>query len=293
LDLTGPVVVEGVEYNQYNFIDLLQYRVEKGYEQLGVPSWERKEVIGDILSVIKKRVLDLSLAQLMDAMAMIADGLDRKDVIVHFRDPELSAVVNEQGWDGAVNDTAGDYIYAVDANMAALKTDAVIGRQLTYALKQDWDKTTALLTARYSHNGEFNWKTTRYRSYTRFYVPLGSRLIKAEGIDEEKIEIHNELGKTVFSVFFEVEPGEIGSLSLEYALPENIHKQIEAGRYSLYIQKQPGKAVQSLVADLNFYRPITAYSPTGFSGRKTEAGRFHWEGDLQLDREFNIFFQSR
>ncbi|MDD4272047.1 MAG: DUF4012 domain-containing protein, partial [Patescibacteria group bacterium] len=46
LKITGPIIIEGQSYNENNFQDLLQYRVEKGYQVLGVSSWQRKEVIG-------------------------------------------------------------------------------------------------------------------------------------------------------------------------------------------------------------------------------------------------------
>lgn len=60
----------------------------------------------------------------------------------------------------------------VDANMAALKTDSVMKRQIDYNLTQDKNgDLMANVTLSYSHQGTPSWKISRYQSFTRIYVP--------------------------------------------------------------------------------------------------------------------------
>ena len=77
LAITGPVTVEGVQYDQHNFTRLLEYEVEKGYVQKGVPAWHRKEVIGDIMRKIKIKLLDIPSSR----WGEIVEAIDRKSVV--------------------------------------------------------------------------------------------------------------------------------------------------------------------------------------------------------------------
>jgi hypothetical protein len=103
------------------------------------------------------------------------------------------------------------------------------------------------LAIAYTNNGKFTWHSTRYRTFTRVYVPEKSRLIKAEGMmvndrNKEVGEVYpvDELGKTSFGVFVAIEPGESKTLYFEYELPESIANQYAENKYSLSAQKQSG-----------------------------------------------------
>ena len=290
LAITGPINLTGVEYNKDNFQDLLQYKVEKGYLQLGVPSWQRKEVIGDIAKELKIKLFDLPPNRWPEIISTLDSNLTKKNILLYLSNPVEHNLIRQHGWSGEINNSAGDYLMIVDANLAALKTDAVISRSINYKVEQSLNGLFAKLRINYSHQGTFNWKTTRYRSYTRIYVPLGSQLIKAEGFVDNDIAAATELGKTSFAGFFSLEPGKIGSLYLEYKLPDKINELFNASQYSLYIQKQPGSNVNQLDLDLNFLYRVKSYNPASLSMQKVSPFRVKWEGDLNLDRNFEVRF---
>lgn len=288
IEITGPITIDGQEYNENNFIDILQYKVERGYMQLGVPNWQRKEVIGDILKQLKINLLNLPSSRWKEIINAIDNNLIRKEILVYLRDEQLQNSISELGWSGEIVNTSSDYFMVVDANMASFKTDSSISRSIKYELKENRSKSLAKLRVNYSHFGDFDYKTTRYRTYTRVYVPLGSKLLSSSGISEGEVETGTEFGKTYFGAFISIEPGEMGHLYLEYELPSRIKKDIENGDYELYIQKQPGSNIDNIVVDLSTINEIKSYSPTGFFVNTPESERIIWDTSLNADRKFKI-----
>jgi len=290
LRITGPIIVEGVEYNKDNFVELLEYRVERGYVQLGISSWQRKEVIGEILRIIKIKLFDLPASRWLEIANAINENILKKNIFVFFKDAQLQRLVKDINLAGEVKEVEGDYLMVVDANMAALKTDAVINRNINYSFSESANGLFAKLRINYAHHGDFDWRTTRYRTYTRVYVPAGSEFIKAEGLSEGEVEISQELGKTCFGAFISIEPGEINGLYFEYKLPDNIAEQIKFGNYDLYVQRQPGSRVEELVVDLNMNNKVNSYNPIGFYVERIGEDRVRWKTDLNMDKGFSVNF---
>jgi hypothetical protein len=292
LAVIGPIKIEGVEYNKDNFTEILEYRVEKGYIQLGVPSWQRKEIIGDIAKEIKIRLFKLPTAELLSIFKIINKNILEKNIFIYLKDGGLQNIIEDQGLGGELKKAPSDYLMVVDANMGALKTDRVINRSIDYKINETEAGLIAKLRVNYSHNGKVDWKTSKYKTYARVYVPAGSRLIsaqinKSDILDLGEVNIKNELGKTSFEAFFTLDPGEIGTLYFEYKLPDYI---LNDGLYQLYIQKQGGVFYKDLRVDINLAQNIESYSPVGFSAKKIDKKEIIWKGDLKTDRMFEINF---
>ena len=287
LGLIGPVTVEGQSYNQENFQDLLQYRVEKGYVDLGVSSWNRKEVISEIGKELKNRIFDLPPAGWFKAINIMLDNLATKNLLLYLTDNQLENIVVDNGWGGEIKTVFGDYVMVVDANLAALKTDAVMNRSLKYEINQGVNGFFSKLTLGYAHQGKADWKTSAYKSYTRIYVPLGSQLIKISGYDLSEVDVGSELGKTWFGLYLEVQPGEIKTLTIDYRLPS---LALGPKKYELYLQKQPGKEINETIVDLSFLNDIKSYSQASLYMQKIGSANMKWEGDMNIERSFEVFF---
>ena len=290
LKVVGPIEIEGEIYDSDNFTDLLQYKVERGYVQLGIPSWHRKEVIGDIARELKKRLLSRPLSDLNPVIEKIRNSLLKKDMIVYARNPAIQSVLEENNWWGGIREVDSDYLYVVDANMAALKTDAVMTRRIDYKLEQSSSGVFADVTLRYAHGGGFDWRTTRYRTFTRLYVPLGSELISFSGQSEGVVSSDVELNKTVFSAFISVEPGKMGSLNFRYRLPATVARQIINGEYDLLIQRQSGAEVDVSV-DLSFNGEINDFKPSNFFVEKVNSNEVIWQNKLNSDTLYSVSFK--
>ncbi|MDD4271942.1 MAG: hypothetical protein PHF50_04030, partial [Patescibacteria group bacterium] len=286
LKITGPKIIEGQSYNENNFQDLLQYRVEKGYQVLGVSSWQRKEVIGDISKELKIKIFDLPPDKWSEIINAITGNLTAKNLMFYLTDSQLENIAIQNGWAGEIKNYYGDYFMAVDANLAALKTDAVMSRSINYKMEEKASGMFSKLTLNYAHNGRLDWKTSAYKSYTRVYLPLGSQLIKVSGYKNEQIDTGIEAGKTWFGFYLIVEPGKTKNIAVEYKLPPVMLNN----SYGLYIQKQPGKELDNLSVDLSFKNGIKSYSPTDLSLKKISPAGVKWEGDLNIDRNFEIKF---
>lgn len=290
LKITGPIKVGGEEYNERNFIDLLEYKVERGYIQLGVPSWHRKEVIGDIAKELKIKLFNLPPSRWNEIRNALTDSIVKKDILIYSKNAVLQEMIKDQGWAGEVKAVENsDYLMIVDANMASLKTDNVIDRSVSYKMEQSASGLFAKLKIKYAHNGNYDWKTSDYKTYTRVYVPLGSVLIKAEGA-ADSVKTKNELGKTSFETLISVKVGEISEFYLEYKLPENLFKLSKKGAYEFYLQKQPGNKASELTVDLNFANIVKSYSPRGFYVEEIGNKRIRWESDLSMDKVFRVNF---
>lgn len=287
LALTGPVAVKGEVYNQDNFQELLQYRVEQGYQLLGVPKWQRKDVIGEIAKELQVKIFEQVAFEWPNMVNILIDNLTAKNLLLYLADSQLENIAAENGWGGEIKDQPGDYLMVIDANMGALKTDAVINRGFEYRVSRGINGFFSKLSLNYAHNGKPDWKTSVYKSYTRVYVPLGSQLIGLSGYQSEQIDIGSEAGKTWFGFYLVVDPGKIKNLILEYKPPASV---LANNSYSLYLQKQPGKEIGQAKIDLSFGNDIKSYSPVSLSTRKVSPTELSWQGDLSIDRSFEAKF---
>lgn len=289
LSIVGPIVIDGQEYTSANFVDLLQYRVEKGYVQLGVPSWQRKEVIGRIMKEMKIRLLNLPSEKWRTILTIFDNNVASKDILVYLHDPVLQSLAKEQGWTGEIKQPPTDYLMIVDANLASLKTDAVMNRSVSYEVREAANSLNSKLIINYAHRGKPDWKTSYYQTYTRIYVPKGSRLVKMEGCNN-KADIIDEYNKTAFGCQLIIPFNQVAPLVLEYELPKHLKAAAAKGEYGLYVQKQPGNQVSDLAVDLSFANGIKSYSPVGFSVNLLTGNRVGWLTDLMIDRQFSVSF---
>lgn len=291
MKLTGPIPYDGEIYTANNFVDLLQYKVEREYIQLGVSSWHRKEVIGEIARILKERLLDLPLERWPELIQLLGDTMARKNVLLYAKEPNLQALISEQGWSGEMKHFWGDYLMVVDANLAALKTDAVMKRHVDYKVEEKNGELTATVTLSYSHNGSVDWKTSRYQSFTRVYVPAGSILQNSSGFAPGSVMSGEELGRTYFGGFVIVPPQQTAQFTLEYRLPRRMIDNMKTYKnYGLLIQKQPGTGKVGFSVDVAFANKIQSYNPVNLYSETPAPTRFTTQGDLEIDRNFLINF---
>lgn len=246
IDLVGPIKVKNVVYKGDNFQELLQYEVEMSYVKQNISSWDRKEVINDIFAELKKRLFALSYQDYPKILEVLNRNLARKNIQIYLNDPAGQELVRSFGWAGEVRSSNSDYLMIVDANLAAFKSDAVVGKNWSYTLNQDSNGLKANLSLKYRHDGKFDWRTTKYRSYTRVLAPLGSTLISVNGA-ESAVDVVNDntLNKTIFGFFLTVDPQKSGEILLDYRLPTKISEQYRGGKYELYWQRQSGSRIEN------------------------------------------------
>ena len=302
LKITGPIVVGDQTFSADNILDTLKYQVEKAFAENGIPYAQRKDIITSLLNETKTKIFDLSLAEWTPFFQALKNNLETKQMVLFSSfSIEAEEVIKKAGWGGVVEPGGGDFLMVVDANLASLKTDPQVERSISYSLeKSEAGRFIGKVNIHYNHLGGFDWKTTRYRTYTRIYVPRGSELIGGSGMlldDKLKnpsgavgvIDVGQELGATVFGAFISIEPGESRDLSFEYYLPAAVSDLVENGGYSLAVDKQSGTLGQALTLDLNFGKKVAGAEPAETQSAWGDK-IYGLETVLDTDKEFFVWF---
>lgn len=299
LTLTGPIEADGITFSAENLFEELQYQVEFGYARAGISDADRKEVIGTLSTKLMDQLLAMPKSRFPDLWQTFIHNVDEKHILIYLKDPTVQELVVQENWAGEVKQVTGDYLLVADANLAALKTDSVMERNIEHSVSEQDGQFVATTVVHYKNTGSFTNITTRYRTYTRMYIPLGSSLISADGyLDNDRLQggepaqptVSEELGYTVIGGFTSIEPGDEGTLTVTYTLPSSVAEHIRQGEYTLYVQKQAGTIGHGLVVDLDIGRSIEVFNPLDI-GSKVGDNRVHFETDLSVDRELSVVFK--
>lgn len=237
LEVTGPITVEGYpgNYDSENAILTLEHQVERAYAEQGITKGERKSIMQPLAKEISKRVIAMSGTDKVKLASVIMKDLNQKDIQLYFKDKELQSKVEEAGWSGEVNyGWRNDYLFMVDANLGAYKSDYYMKRSFDYSVDLSKEVPTAKLKITYNHTAKVkDWMTNNYLTYLRVYVPRGSWLVNSSNLNE--IKYGEEFGKKYFGSVVDVKIGEAKTVEFEYALPSGIKDE-----YDLLIEKQAG-----------------------------------------------------
>jgi len=287
LKISGDITIGTMTFTSDNLIDKLQ------------PRADRKDLIGEMSKTLINRLLALPQNRWQELFSAVTTGLGQKQMLLYSKDASLEQQLLEQNWGGDVRSQPVDSLYIVDANLASLKTDGVMQRSIPYDLTVTNDAANATVSITYTNNGKFTATTSRYRTYTRIYVPLGSTLTgssgalqndKLHGAKAGTVDVSEDLGRTVFGAFISIEPGTSGTLSFTYTLPQAIIDAVKHGTYELHVQKQPGTPAHTLNATLNFTRTVA--SMTGVDGLSAIGHTgVALKSDLLEDRHLTVTFK--
>ncbi|HAU66276.1 MAG: hypothetical protein UT30_C0003G0035 [Candidatus Uhrbacteria bacterium GW2011_GWF2_39_13] len=274
LAITGPITVGSQTFTSENIIDTLEYQVEFGYQLQGIPVHQRKALLADLVNELKTRLYQLPSKRWEEVLAITQKAFKEKQLLLYSANPQTQEILVNVGWAGSVSSSTSDTLMVVDANLASLKSDPAVERSTQYEVfKNASDQWIGRISIAYNHKGTFDWKTTRYRTYTRVYLPLGSKLIRSSGswLNDKtqnptktigSVDQMDELGFTSFGVFTSVEPGEQNNLVFEFQLSPQVIEQIETGQYDLTVLKQAGSQNNALTIDLDFDKNVTHARPS-------------------------------
>jgi hypothetical protein len=288
LDLTGPITIGNEQFNKNNFTALLQYKVEQDLAAQNVTSWQRKEIIGKILAEMKIKLFNLNYSQWPAAAEKLSAAIAQKNILFFTPNDYLEEVIKDLGVGGEIKNTDGDYLMLVDANLASLKTDAVMQRKIDYQVRQKADGLYADLKITYTNTGKADWRTSDYKDYARIYLPQGSVVKSATGFSVLD-KTYNELSKTVVAGLLYVRLGKSAELNISYKLPAYIANRFSQGDYQFYLQKQPGNRIDSVKVDVTASNAIKSYNPS--LGVKISGNNIIWNSDLIADKEFTLNFK--
>jgi hypothetical protein len=287
LEITGPIEHEDKIYNSQNFQAQLQKQVEIDYIEQGISSWERKSVIASILKKMEDKLFDLEMKNWPQLFYTLIDQAEKKNILIYAQDKYSQSIIENIGWSGTLEKNVDDYIMVVDANMAALKTDAVMKRKLNYEIDINDNDYISHLNLNYTHLAkDTNWRTSRYHSYTRVYLPINSQDIRVEGFASNSLNIYKDevLNKTVVAGYFTVNLNSQKEIDIYFKNNNNNNNN-----YNLYLQKQAGSIWETNIrVDAN--KDMKLFSPSLSANYNEGEGMINWLDTLSTDKEYIINF---
>ncbi len=240
-----------LKINSDNFIRLLQTQVEFGYDK---EENQPKKIIADLMPKLLAKLSQVDKNKLIELWQFINNDLKQKQILVYTNNSVIEGRIKSMGWGGEVLPAKLDYLAVIHTNVAGGKTDQAVKNSIRHQVKiladgRVIDKLELTRTHKGDEKDVFLGATNI--DYVRFYVPKGSRLLKASGFDalpknrkfqwedelkkdvdlarvdrqlkvdkeNDGMRISQEFDKTVFGNWIIVRPGEKQTVSLEYILP--------------------------------------------------------------------------
>ncbi|KKT50885.1 MAG: hypothetical protein UW43_C0001G0050 [Candidatus Yanofskybacteria bacterium GW2011_GWA1_44_21] len=270
LDVIGPIDMPeyGLTLTGENFTDTIQKEVEYGPNRA-----QPKQILVDFAPKLLEKIYSSDSQQWMDIFNMIVMSIERKDILMYFKELKLQSFAYDHGLSGHVKNTDGDYMMITFSNVKGSKTDAVIDNSISVNT-QISDELAHTVSISRKHNGgknQYGFYNKQNPTYVRILAPAGSQLKSIKGnskpdfrpllgyadynfkkdedlsgleatvhIDAKTgVDVYRESGKTGFGFWLITNPGETKTVTIQYSVPD---KYI-GGDYNLYMQKQPGLIV--------------------------------------------------
>jgi hypothetical protein len=266
LKITGPVTVQNETFTSDNAVEKLEYEVEIAFEQKGIDRAARKHILGDLVKEVVKKLTTDAFVHWKEYFALAQTLLNEKMVIIFANNQAVQSILEAKRWSGTIVPyQGGDFLLWADANLGALKTDAVLERSLSYTIQPVSSTYVGTVTMQYAHRGGRDWKTSRYLTYARVYLPPGTRVLSTQGIEKNasgKVTTtpdHGvEFGREWFGGFASIDPGTVGKVSFMFELAPTIQQDIKNGLYYAFFQKQLGTKNHALTLNLDFGRKVVS-----------------------------------
>lgn len=257
--LTGPISSGPVTLSPGSAVADLEYEVEYGFVQRGVAVIDRKNVLQGLAKELLSKMVRIGPAHWRSVITTMTAMGEQKHIAMYSNHEKIQQALERRGWAGRVLPFEHDGFMVVDANLGALKTDHAMQRDIQYGISEQGDMLVGHLKVIYNHTGNYDWRTSRYRSYTRVYIPEGARVIDTNGflhVHAADLVVDPDVGERegmqALGGYVRVEPQKSHELEVFYELPENVQKEIKKGVYKLDVRKQIGMLGAQLTLDLNF-----------------------------------------
>ncbi len=321
LKITGPI--EMPEYGKTitadNFMNEAQLSVEVEYDK---EENKPKKFIGDLMKALMERLSHASHDQWIAIAKLASDSLTDKDIQMWFSRSDEQDLATRYGWAGQWKPALGDTLAVINTNIAGQKSDYLIEEHVDHqAVIAEDGSITDTVTITRTHHGQKGeqFHGANNVTYLRVYVPQGSELLSASGfqtpdaklfdtplvtdpddadliaaethprIGPSNVRINDELGRTSFGGWIQLEPGTTAKTTFTYRLPFTVSElsarlQNGVGRtsaaprpaYVLEMISQSGKPERTIDATVQ-YPP--AWTPAWSNSGDTLGYNGLWDRD--------------
>lgn len=264
LEFTGPLVLPSFPFQirADNFSDIISFYTEAKLSDSATP----KQLLFDLIPVLQSKLADLD--NFSELLTMGTELMEEGHVQAYSADFEVQELITRIGLDGAMVEAGdkADYLSVITTAIGGNKSDQYMRTLLahrseirengriedelkinkTHTWSHEEESKLANLISRYG-TGALSEEAAYYIlgrgpniDYMRVYVPKGSQLQDASGIDLSAIEVSEDLGYTVFA--FKNGPinaGDSREITIRYLLPFRLSLNPE-DEYDFLAEKQAG-----------------------------------------------------
>ena len=273
LEIVGPIEMSeyGLSLNGENLMTAIQEEVEYNGDRT-----QPKKIVIDLAPIFLEKMYSAAPDKWAEIFNILVASLERKDILMYFRDLKLQGFSSEKGFSGAVKQTDSDYLATILTSVKGSKTDAVIDTSIKDEAVLENGKIKHKLTIIRQHNGggtKYGFYNRPNPSYVKVLAPEGAELLNISGNEypdyqpllnygksdfktdsdlfrlesaahyeaDKSTAIFRESGKTGFGFWMLTEPGETKEIRLDYTAPV----RLKNGKYEIFFQKQPGLKVKN------------------------------------------------
>lgn len=264
LGLTGPLVLPSFPFQVKadNFSDIISFYTEAKLSDSVTP----KQLLFDLIPAFQKEFAELNGFEQLASLSL--ELLEEGHVQAYSADLKIQSLIARVGLDGAMVKAGEhtDYLSVITTAIGGNKSDQYMTTDLhhrsavsekgrieneiriskTHTFSDTDAEKIQELISRYG-TGELNEESLLFIlgqgpniDYMRVYVPLGSQLQDASGIDLSAIEVSEDLGYTVFAFTHgPIRAGESKDITIRYILPFKLSFNPE-DNYEFIAQHQAG-----------------------------------------------------
>ncbi|MEK7527740.1 MAG: DUF4012 domain-containing protein [Patescibacteria group bacterium] len=210
----------------------------------------RKDFMGPVMQALLANAMGSEKNKIPLLAEAFINNVFQKHILFFFPDSEMqtAAVLANIAGNIVQTDSNTDYLHLNDANFASAKSNIFIRQKIKHEISVKNNQVEHKISITYTNpspasncnleKGDLCLNAPKYRDLFRFYVPLGSQLIKMTGSEIETLS-YEELGKQVFEGFYgdkyPLYAKSSSKVTLQYLSNVKASKN-----YTLYLQKQPG-----------------------------------------------------
>jgi hypothetical protein len=235
---------------------------------------QRKSFMADVAAAALARV-DSGGLDVMAVVKAVLAMLETRHLQIHLLDASAEGFLAEQGWNGALRESPGDFLMVVEGNLGYNKVSTSVARSLSYEINLRESMPYARVNLQYDHRGktatacvpEISYDLSYvemmgrcYWGYTRLLVHQGAVLM---GASETPIAGENLITGTAwpgqvavtaegpyaaFGLGFLLPATASQQLTFAYQLPRSVVQINDEGvyAYDLLVQKQAGVLSQNV-----------------------------------------------
>lgn len=303
IEIIGPIDLPSYQtvVDKNNF-----YQVAQSYSEVGFfpGSTQKRDILSSLGLGFLSKFKSLEVKMIFKMAELIIQNLNKRQILVYFKNPVLQNFFHQVGWDGSMKannfsfeGSINDYLYIVESNLGANKANCCITRLVEHKIDFTEEKYISE-KIKIVYKNESKLETPQppvfwggnYINYLRIYFPKevidvnikfdGNEVLEGNVATEDK----ERLGLTGKGFFVKIPASFSKTVEVEYRLPKTKEKILQ---YRLLIQKQPGITFLPYILKINSKGNVRLSSDFGLEKK----GKSSWQGEIFQDEEIFASFE--